>query len=143
MEEKDITVKDIVDRDENNFRKVYDFVRSRRLLIVFLVILVLGGSYGYYRYREYQKKKQMEEMVQQMVEEVMNQTGTDVEQIEQLLGDDMATLMQSFDINQLMEMLQNSDELAQELTPEQLQEIVQMFNQIEQIDLSDLFDTGN
>ena len=143
MEEKDITVKDIVDRDENNFRKVYDFVRSRRLLIVFLVILVLGGSYGYYRYREYQKKKQMEEMVQQMVEEVMNQTGTDVEQIEQLLGDDMVTLMQNFDISQLMEMLQNSGELAEELTPEQLQEIVQMFNQIEQIDLSDLFDTGN
>ncbi|MBR5754223.1 MAG: hypothetical protein IKX97_00130 [Erysipelotrichaceae bacterium] len=143
MEEKDITVKDIVDRDENNFRKVYDFVRSRRLLIVFLVILVLGGSYGYYRYREYQKKKQMEEMVQQMVEEVMNQTGTDVEQIEQLLGDDMVTLMQNFDIGQLMEMLQNSGELAEELTPEQLQEIVQMFNQIEQIDLSDLFDTGN
>ena len=44
---------------------------------------------------------------------------------------------------QLMEMLQNSGELAEELTPEQLQEIVQMFNQIEQIDLSDLFDTGN
>ena len=120
---------DIENREEEQFRKFYDFYRDnyRKIMVVLVLILLFGVARRYYK--EYQTKKKIEQMVQEKIEEMKQEENNDI--VENNDIPDYTQMFNNFSMDGVIEYMDENEDIKNLFSKEEYDELMKMLKSLD------------
>ena len=120
---------DIENREEEQFRKFYDFYRDnyRKIMVVLVLILLFGVARRYYK--EYQTKKMIVQMVQEKIEEMKQEENNDI--VENNDVPDYTQMFNNFSMDGVIEYMDENEDIKNLFSKEEYDELMKMLKSLD------------
>lgn len=128
---------DIEKKDEEEFRRFYNFYRDNYKKIMIVLVVMLLFAVGRRYYREYQTKKKVEELVQQKLEEIKQEENNTAQDV----TPDYIQILNNFSIDEIIDYMNENEDIKSLFSKEEYEELMKMLNGLD--GLYDIFTNGD
>ena len=128
---------DIEKKDEEEFRRFYNFYRDNYKKIIVVLVVMLLFAVGRRYYREYQTKKKVEELVQQKLEEIKQEENNTAQDV----TPDYTQILNNFSIDEIIDYMNENEDIKSLFSKEEYEELMKMLNGLD--GLYDIFTNGD
>ena len=129
---------------ENN--KIDAFIERnyKRLVIIFIIVSIVFAGYKYYQYKN--RQKMIEQMVQEKVDEIISQQGTNNSDntdnsINEIFDGDLNEIVNDFSVNDIKDYIENDESFRKLFSEEEMKELTELLDGLS--GLEDIFKGGN
>lgn len=118
---------DIEKKQEEEFRRFYDFYRNNyKIILVFLVLILLFGVARNY-YKQQQNKKMVEQLVQEKLDEIKQEENNTVEDV----GPNYMEMFNQFSIDELIDYLNENEDIRNLFSEQEYEELMKMLKGVD------------
>ena len=130
---------DIENKEEEQFRKFYNFYKDnyKKIMVVLVLILLFGVARRYYK--EYQTKKKIEQLVQEKIEQMKQEENNNI--VENNDIPDYTQMFNNFSMDGVIEYMNENEDIKCLFSKEEYEELMKMLNGLD--GLYDIFTNGD
>ena len=115
---------DIENKQEEQFRKFYNFYKEnyKKIMVVLVLILLFGVARRYYK--EYQTKKKIEQLVQEKIEQMKQEEDNNI--VENNDIPDYTQIFNNFSMDEIIEYMDENEDIKNMFSKQEYDELMKM-----------------